>query len=127
VPGPTRPRATGGRFVLPDAAAEAPAATGAAGSSAVALLGLQEAPEPPDRRARRRAGAALAELRGLQLDLLRGAPSAARATRLAALAEGEAVQDPALAAVVAEVALRARIEAAREGRAPAKRAAASQL
>ena len=60
-------------------------------------------------------------------DPARGAPSAARATRLAALAEGEAVQDPALAAVVAEVALRARIEAAREGRAPAKRAAASQL
>lgn len=96
-----------------EAAETAPAAAPVAPS---ALLALQETPmaEPAEERARRRGQAALDELRGLQLDLLRGQADPGRLERLAGLAgsAGEAA-DPALRAVLAEIALRARVELAR--------------
>lgn len=114
---------TAGGFALPEAGGEAPSSGGvAAPASLGALLALQESmppdsPEPPAERARRRAGRALEELRGLQLDLLRGAPGdAARLARLEALAglpEAGLSQD--LLALLAEVRLRARLELARRG------------
>jgi hypothetical protein len=91
-------------------------ATAAAGSVA-ALLTLQEqgAPlEPPGERAARRGRAALAELKGLQLDLLRGKEDPGRLARLAALADSEeAAADPLLRHTLQEIALRARVELAR--------------
>jgi hypothetical protein len=117
-------RALGGfRLAEPEAgpAAGAAAATG----GVAALLALQEgeatAPVPPPaERARRRAQAALAELQGLQLDLLRGAADPARLDRLAGLAETAAdPADPVLREAVQEVALRVRVELARRRIAPA--------
>jgi hypothetical protein len=110
-------RAAGG-FGLPGTGSAAAAATSSAGDVA-ALLALQEGErtrdlEPPAERARRRARAALDELRGLQLELLRGGADPARLERLAELAEAEeTLADPALREVVAGVALRVRVELAR--------------
>ncbi len=114
------PRAVrrGSGFTLPGEA-QAASVSGAAMTGALGgLLALQESllPEPAESRARRRASAALKELTGLQLELLGGAPDPARLARLQALAEAEAEgADPALATILQEVALRARIELARRG------------
>ena len=51
----------------------------------------------------------------LQADLLAGRLDPSRLGAIAALAEGETAADPALAAVLAAVALRARVELARHG------------
>jgi Class II flagellar assembly regulator len=112
-----RPARAGGGFALPGSSTAQEAAATAATGSVSALLGLQEqraAAEPPGERAARRGEAALAELDGLQLDLLRGTDDPARLARLAALADGaEAAADPMLRRTLAEIALRARVELAR--------------
>ncbi|MGG5886219.1 flagellar assembly protein FliX [Falsiroseomonas sp. HC035] len=114
-----RPR-RGGAFALPGQAAEAGAPPELAAAAATgALLALQDAgaappPEAPASRARRRAGQALEELRGLQLDLLRGATDPGRLDRLERLAaESPVGLEPELAALVQQVRLRARLEIAR--------------
>ncbi|WP_372618680.1 flagellar assembly protein FliX [Falsiroseomonas sp.] len=108
---------TGAGFALPDSAAAREGAATAAAGSVSALLALQEqgAPvEPPGERAARRGNAALDELNGLQLDLLRGRDDPERLERLAALAGGaEAVADPMLRRTLQEISLRARVELAR--------------
>jgi hypothetical protein len=82
-----------------------------------ALLSLQEEGppvEPAGERAARRANAALDELRGLQLDLLRGRHDPGRLDRLAELSGSQEVRgDPELRAVVEEVAIRVRVELTR--------------
>lgn len=111
---PRRAGRTTGSFILPGDKAEPTAE--AAPAAPAALLALQEAPKVDDVAvcAQRRAAAVLAELRGLQLDLLRGSMDSERLARVAALAlPQEAVADPLLAELLAQVALRARIELAR--------------
>ena len=122
----TRARRRGGGFGLPGAGGDSAGEAGVAGAGTAAaagpiagLLALQESgaqtpPESTEARARRRAGEALDELSGLQIDLLRGGADTARLERLAELAgeTGEAVP-PALAELLAEVRLRARVELAR--------------
>ena len=99
----------------PGAAAEVAASAAAAPAAAVSLLGLQEcgAVAERDARARTRGLAMLSALAALQAGLLRGAVDAGLPARLAALGEGEAAADPALAALLAQVTLRARVEMAR--------------
>jgi hypothetical protein len=104
-----------GGFALPPGAEPAEARSAGAATAVSALLALQEQPPraAPD-RALARAEAVLDELRGLQLDLLRGRPDPGRLARLAALAEsGAAPADPALREALSQVALRARVELAR--------------
>ncbi|NKE47494.1 hypothetical protein HB662_22135 [Roseomonas frigidaquae] len=116
-----RVRRGAGGFALPEAAGDTAASTGvAAPPSLGGLLALQEseAPERPEavaERARRRASRALDELRGLQLDLLSETPGDAGClARLEALASApEAGLAPELAALMAEIRLRARLELAR--------------
>ncbi len=121
----------GGGFRVAEGAGQSPAASGIGASEAAALLGvmlaLQEAgPERPrERAARRHAEAMLAELRALQLQLLGGAAGGAGGdaghaggdaalARLGALAGRlPEAADPELAATLAWLALRARIELAR--------------
>jgi hypothetical protein len=115
-----RPSATQGAqggFRLPPAADSAPAAAAAPVGAALPLLALQEAGDAAerDRRARRSAEAALADLSALQLALLEGADPSAILARLEGLPFAAAA-DPGLAAIVAEVRLRARIEAMRRAR-----------
>ncbi len=114
---PPRRIARAGGFGVPSVAAEAAGVAASAALAPVCLLALQEAgpAEPDSGRARKRAAAALDELRGLQLDLLSGAADPARLARLAALAEAGPGCDPALGAVLREVSLRARLELARRG------------
>jgi hypothetical protein len=116
--GPARRAARGaGGFALPAGSETTEAAGMAPTSSVSALLALQERPAAPGHaaeQARRRGEAALDELRGLQLDLLRGQDDPARLERLARLAEPAAgIEDPALRAALAGIALRARVELAR--------------
>ncbi len=66
-----------------------------------------------DDAAQRRGHALLEEMEAMRRDLLRGALPAARLSRLAVLAEGEAGADPALREVVEALSLRARVELAR--------------
>ena len=113
---PPGQRAARGGFRLPDAAPE-PAAAPAASAIAASALG-QAAWREDDRRrrnakARQRATALLDTLGLLQLALLDGSADPAALERLAALAQGEDAADPALAAILAAVALRARIELVR--------------
>ena len=108
--------ARGQDFALP---AARPAPPPAAALPLAGLLALQEqAVEPQaDRAARRRARAILAELAGLQRDLLADGVDEARLRRLQALA-GEAPlpsAHPGLRAALDAVVLRARIELARFG------------
>ncbi|MFL1461374.1 flagellar assembly protein FliX [Roseococcus sp. DSY-14] len=112
-PGPAgvaRARRAGGFHLPADAAA---AAGGVAGTAGVgALFAMQEALTPRERddAAQRRGQALLEEMEALRRDLLRGAMPAARLSRLAVLAEGEAGADPALREVVEALSLRARVE-----------------
>ncbi len=113
---PPGQRVTRGGFRLPDAAPEAAAARAATSVAAPApgLLALREDDRRRrDARARQRASALLDELALLQLALLNGSADSAALERLAALAEGGDAADPALAAILAAVALRARIELVR--------------
>jgi hypothetical protein len=109
----------GGGFALPDAPGGRAAAAVAAASSA-SLLALQEGPgadQGAEERARRRGRAALDLLREVQIDLLCGGDTPACLARLASLAKAAEADaspaDPGLRAVLAEVALRVRVELAR--------------
>ncbi len=89
-------------------------------SIAPSLLAVQESLEAAERdaRAKRRAEAMLDELSAIQLGLLSGRLSESRLTALASLArEGEKAADPKLAAIAAEVEVRAAVELARLERA----------
>jgi hypothetical protein len=122
-PGVASPARHGG-FRLSDPASAGRTADAAPVSAALPLLALQEVGDATerDRRARRRGEAMLAELGALQLALLEGRDPAAILGRLEALAAGEAASDPRLAEILAEVRLRAKVEAARRGirRAPSQ-------
>jgi len=112
------PRAArrGGAFSVPGDAQAAPVSVPSAPGALGGLLALQEslAPEPAESRARRRASAALRELTGMQFELLGGEADPARLGRLLTLAEAEAEgAEPALASILRDIALRARIELAR--------------
>lgn len=112
---PARPQ---GGFSVPDGATRAEAAGAAAAVPAAALLALQSVADEPvaDREARRRGFDLLAELSALQRELLDAPPTQARLGRIGELLQAiPAAGDQRLAAVVAEVALRARIELARYG------------
>lgn len=91
------------------------ASAAAAPATALSLLALQESAAVAERdaRARARGLALLAALSALQAGMLRGVVDAALPARLAALGEGEAAKDPALADLLAQVTLRARVELAR--------------
>lgn len=89
-------------------------------SIAPSLLAVQESLEAAERdaRAKRRAEAMLDELGAVQLGLLSGRLSESRLAALASLArEGEKAADPKLAAIAAEVEVRAAVELARLERA----------
>jgi hypothetical protein len=101
-------RSAGG-FALPAETGGAAPASAAASVGTLFALQEQRPVQPAGERARRRAGAMLDELRQLQLELLRGAADPARLERLAALNVAGGAGDP----VVAEIALRARVELAR--------------
>jgi hypothetical protein len=110
----------GGAFRVAEGASEPAAASGIGASEAAALLGVmltfqEVGPERPrDRAARLHGEAILAELRGLQLALLGEDGGEAALARLGALV-GRLPEagDPELAASLAWLAVRARIELAR--------------
>ena len=118
-----RPSAGGVSGFLPPAESGADVAGGAAmGSPAPvaldSLLALQQVDEPTerDRAARRHGQALLGALGRLQRLLLEDVDQAATLEQIRALAEATPVAaDPALAAAVDMVVLRARIELARRG------------
>lgn len=113
-----RLRGGGGGFSLGGASTTATAAAqGAAPAAPVGLLALQEAGPVAERdaRARKRGEAMLQSLSALQLGLLGGRLDPARLRALAALVPGEEAADPALAAVISAIRLRARVELARHG------------
>lgn len=119
-PRPVRPAAPGGRFRVAGAGSETaePAETAAVEGVTIApsLLALQEtvAAGERDARARRRAEAMLEGLAELQRGLLAGRLPRARLEALAALAaEAEVAADPRLAAIAAEIGVRAAVELAR--------------
>ncbi len=101
-------RAQGGGFRLgaTGAGAAAAPAQGVAGPQGVSLLALQECAPVAERdaRARRQGQALIEELTALQAGLLAGR-----------LDPGEAAADPALAAAIGAIRLRARVELARLG------------
>jgi hypothetical protein len=86
-------------------------------TSLAGLLALQEEADggdARDRAARRRGRDLLGGLAALQRDLLAGGPDPARLARLAEMADSlPEAADPRLRDVVAAIALRARVEAAR--------------
>lgn len=114
-------RGTAGGFSLGGTAASAAATQGAAPAPPIGLLALQEAGPVAERdaRARRRGQAMLQSLSDLQRALLDGAVDPARLRALATLLPGEDAADPALAAAISAIRLRARVELARHGLDPA--------
>jgi hypothetical protein len=112
----------GGGFALGVAgeAQGSTAATAAAAPAAIGLLALQESAPAAERdaRAARRGQALLRELAALQAELLEGRGDPARLAGLAALTEGETAADPALAAALAAIVTRARVELARRAMGP---------
>jgi hypothetical protein len=103
---------------FPGAAAELASAAVLPASPAALLAVQQDHAAPGDHPADRQARQTLAELDGLQLDLLRGGADAARLQRLAALADSaHPIADPALRQAAQAIALRARVERARWRRA----------
>jgi hypothetical protein len=112
-------RAQGGGFRLGGAAAGGGAAPAqaVAAPQGVALLALQESAPAAERdaRARRQGQALIEELAALQAGLLAGRLDAARLRAMAALCAGEEAADPALAAAIGAIRLRARVELARLG------------
>jgi hypothetical protein len=119
-----RARPGAGGFGLAAAGSDSAREAGAAGAAAPpgSLLALQESGaavpvEERAARARRQATEALDDLRGLQLALLDGSANPAGLERLSRLGgDSQAGLEPALAALMAEVAVRARVELARRGR-----------
>ncbi len=118
-PAATAPRPANTAFSVPAGAERttAPAAT----SAAIPLDGMlalqeQEADAVRDRQARNHGQSLLQALAALQHILLFGRDAGAALERLASLAEAPpAAADPALAAIVQAIALRARVELARRG------------
>lgn len=112
-------RSSGGGFRLggTGGSSAAAAAQGASAPQGIGLLALQETAPPGERdaRARKRGQELVEELSALQLALLSGRADPARLRRLATLTVGEAAADPGLAAAVAGLQLRARVELARLG------------
>lgn len=112
-------RAQGGTFRLGGAAAGGGAAPAqaVAAPQGVALLALQESAPAAERdaRARRQGQALIEELAALQAGLLAGRLDPARLRAMAALCAGEEAADPALAAAIGAIRLRARVELARLG------------
>lgn len=109
-----------GGFRLPDEPAKAGAVATTPAMASVVLgqgLGAAAEREEGDARARRHATAMLDALGELQLALLEDTGDPARLLRLKDLAEAAVARtaDPALASIVAAVALRLRIELARRG------------
>ncbi|MCS6933324.1 MAG: hypothetical protein NZM27_14085 [Acetobacteraceae bacterium] len=104
-------------FRLPESVGAEQAAAAAPVAAALSLLAVQEAGDATerDRRARRRGEAMLADLSALQVALLEGQDPSAILGRLESLAAGEAAADPRLAEILAEIRLRAKVEAARRG------------
>ncbi|MBR0651011.1 hypothetical protein GXW78_15160 [Roseomonas terrae] len=121
--GRTRPTGSGrGSFSLGGVRAHAAAGTqGAVPAQPLGLLALQESGPAAERdaRARQQADALLLSLRELQIGVLEGALDQAALHRLAALPTGAEAADPALAAVLTAIRLRARVELARHGLDPA--------
>ncbi len=97
------------------------AAQGAAPAQAIGLLALQEIAPAAERdaRARKRGEALLRSLSDLQVGLLDRSLDPARLRALAALVPGDDAADPALAAALSAIRLRARVELARHGLDPA--------
>jgi hypothetical protein len=118
-PGATTPRRLrgAGGFALPAGGATRQAAAMARPDGVAALLAVQDGGAPPAMPAEaglRRADRLLEDLRGLQLDLLRGTEDPARLARLETLARGAGpIEDPALREALAGISLRARLELAR--------------
>lgn len=111
-------RGAGGAFSLGAGRAEgAAAAQATAPAQPISLLVLQEAGPAAERdaRARRRGDALLLALSELQRGMLGGRLDPARLRALAAPAADEDAADPALAAALAAIRLRARVELARLG------------
>jgi hypothetical protein len=110
-------RGAGGFSLAPAATGGAGAAQGAAPAQPISLLALQEAGPGSERdaRARGRAEALLRGLSDLQLGLLGGVVDPVRLRALAAPTQADEAADPALAAVLAAIRLRARVELARLG------------
>ncbi len=120
--GPAKRGGASGFSLSGAAAGGASAAQGAGAALPIGLLALQEGTPVGEReaRARRRGEAALQGLRELQLALLAGAADPARLHALAAgLPAPEEAPDPALAAALAAIRLRVRVELARHGLDPA--------
>lgn len=112
-------RAQGGGFRLgaTGAGVAAAPAQGIAAPQGVALLALQECAPAAERdaRARRQGQALIEELAALQAGLLAGRVDTARLRALAGMCAGEEAADPALAAAIGAIRLRARVELARLG------------
>lgn len=112
-------RASPGGFRLGRAGGgtQAAPAQGVAAPQGASLLALQESAPAAERdaRARRRGQALIEELTALQAGLLAGRIEPGRLRALARLSAGEAAADPALAAILAAISLRARVELARLG------------
>lgn len=123
-PQPSRTSKTGARFTLQ--ADQATGETGSTRSAATvsgldAMLALQSVEDPMGRRRRalRRGHRLLDALDRLKLGLLEGAVQPGDAARLKSLAAeaGEPAGDPAIEEVLAEIDLRAQVEAAKLDRA----------
>lgn len=111
---PTRRAASREGFRLPgEDAAAVGEATRAEQAGAIGPVAAREEGAARDRQAERRATALLDALAMLQVALLEGRAAPAALEALAMQAEGEAAADPALVAVMAGIALRARVELAR--------------
>lgn len=115
--GPSRParrNASPSAFSMPGGEGVAAGeVTQARPPEAIGAAAAREDGAARDAEAERRAVAMLDALARLQLARLDGQADAAALERLAVEAEGEAGADPALAAVMAGIALRARVELAR--------------
>jgi hypothetical protein len=103
----------GFRVPAPASNGAAVATTALAGAAMAGLVGATASPR--DQLARRRGGALLRGLDGLQRDILAGKANPAVMQQLAGLLEGEDGEDPALADTLQGLALRARIELAKRG------------
>lgn len=113
---PAQRKAGTGGFQVPEEPPGVGDSAAARGAAAVEAAGARDdgrRDRERDRQAERRADSALDALATLQLALLDGTADTAALQDLARLAEGEAGADPALAQVMAAIALRARVELAR--------------
>ncbi len=114
---PGRKAKAGASFSLPETGPTAPVAGPRPIASVGALLALQAVPDATTGRARavRRGDELLDMLDTVRLGVIAGVVPGAHLERLARLVEsrGEAIADRALAEVIAEIELRARVELAK--------------